>query len=185
VATEWDFVEAPSQMLEEWAWDVRVLRTFAHHYETGEPISAEIVERARRAREFGKGTYARQQMFYAMLSLRLHDRDPQGLDTTRMVQELQDEYSMFRYVDGTHFHASFGHLEGYSAIYYTYMWSLVIAKDLFSQFASADLLAPEIARRYRESILEPGGSAPAGELVQRFLGRPFGFEAFESWLGAC
>jgi thimet oligopeptidase len=183
ISTEWDFVEAPSQMLEEWAWDATVLQTFAHHYETGAPIPVDMVERARRGREFGRGTYARQQMFYAMLSLRLHDRDPQGVDTTQIVRDLQDEYSMFRYVDGTHFHASFGHLEGYSAIYYTYMWSLVIARDLFSQFASGDLLEPKVARHYRETVLEAGGSAPAAELVERFLGRPFGFEAFERWLG--
>ena len=184
IGTEWDFVEAPSQMLEEWAWDTRVLQSFARHYETGEPIPAPLVERARRAREFGKGTYVRQQMFYAMLSLRLHDALPEDLDTTQVVRELQDEYSMFRYVEGTHFHASFGHLEGYSALYYTYMWSLVIAKDLFSQFASDDLLAPATAGRYRESILAAGGSAPAADLVRRFLGRPFGFEAFEKWLAA-
>jgi thimet oligopeptidase len=182
ISTEWDFVEAPSQMLEEWAWDARVLRTFAQHHETGEPIPEELVERARAAREFGKGVYARQQMFYAMLSLRLHDGDPAGADTLDVVRDLQNEYSMFRHVDGTHFHASFGHLEGYSAIYYTYMWSLVIAKDLFSRFAPADLMDPEPARRYRACILEPGGSAPAAELVRRFLERDFSFDAFESWL---
>jgi thimet oligopeptidase len=184
INTEWDFVEAPSQMLEEWAWDVGVLQSFARHHETGAPIPADLVERARRAREFGKGIAARHQMFYAMLSLKLHGGDPAGIDTTQFVRELQNEYSMFRYVDGTHFHASFGHLEGYSALYYTYMWSLVIAKDLFSQFSPADLLAPAVARRYRDCVLAPGGSAPAAELVQRFLGRPFGFEAFENWLAA-
>jgi thimet oligopeptidase len=169
-------------MLEEWAWDTKVLQTFGRHYQTGEAIPAELVERARKAREFGKGTYVRQQMYYAMLSLRLHDGDPTGLDTTQLVRELQDEYSMFRYVDGTYFHASFGHLDSYSAVYYTYMWSLVIAKDLFSQFSSDDLFAPEVARRYRESILAAGGSAPAADLVRSFLGRPFGFDAFENWL---
>jgi len=105
-------------------------------------------------------------------------------DPTQLVRELQNEYSMFRYVEGTHFHASFGHLEGYSALYYTYMWSLVIAKDLFSAFSPTDLMAPATARRYRDSILAAGGSAPAGELVQRFLGRPFGFDAFEAWLAS-
>jgi thimet oligopeptidase len=184
IGTEWDFVEAPSQMLEEWAWDAGVLHSFARHVETGEALPADLVERARRARNFGKGTYARQQMFYAMLSLHLHDRDPAGLETTRVVRDLQDEYSMFRYVDGTHFHASFGHLEGYSALYYTYMWSLVIAKDLFSQFPEENLFDPEVAGKYRRCILDAGGSAPAAELVQRFLGRPFGYEAFETWLAA-
>jgi thimet oligopeptidase len=184
ISTEWDFVEAPSQMLEEWGWDVRVLQTFARHHETGEPIPAETVERMRRAREFGRGVYVRQQMSYAMLSLRLHDGDPTGVDTTALVRDVQNQYSMFRYVEGTSFHASFGHLDGYSAIYYTYMWSLVIARDLFSQFDARDLMAPGAARRYRESILAAGGSAPAAELVRRFLGRDFSFDAYEAWLNA-
>jgi len=184
ISTEWDFVEAPSQMLEEWAWDASVLRTFAHHHETGEPIPEELVLRARRAREFGKGIYVRQQMFYAMLSLRLHANDASGVDTTATVRALQNEYSLFRYVDDTFFQASFGHLDGYSAIYYTYMWSLVIAKDLFSRFRPENLLEPEVARLYRTHVLEAGGSAPAAELVQRFLGRPFSFAAYERWLNA-
>ena len=184
ISTEWDFVEAPSQMLEEWAWDARVLQTFARHHETDEPIPVETVERMRRAREFGRGVYVRQQMSYAMLSLRLHDSDPTGVDTTAVVRDVQNQYSMFRYVEGTSFHASFGHLDGYSAIYYTYMWSLVIARDLFSQFDARDLMAPATARRYRESILAAGGSAPAAELVRRFLGRDFNFDAYEAWLNA-
>ncbi len=184
ISTEWDFVEAPSQMLEEWGWDVRVLQTFGRHHETGEPIPAETVERMRRAREFGRGVYVRQQMSYAMLSLRLHGGDPTGVDTTAIVRDVQNQYSMFRYVEGTSFHASFGHLDGYSAIYYTYMWSLVIARDLFSQFDARDLMAPGTAGRYRDSILAAGGSAPAAELVRRFLGRDFNFDAYEAWLNA-
>jgi thimet oligopeptidase len=123
-------------------------------------------------------------MFYAMLSLSLYNRDPAGLDTVDLVRELQNEYSQFQYVDGTHFHLSFGHLDGYSAIYYTYMWSLVIAKDLFSHFHDSDLFDPEVARRYRDRVLAAGGSAPAARLVQDFLGRPYGFEAYEAWLNA-
>ena len=156
---------------------------FARHHETGEPIPADLVLRLRRASEFGKGTYVRQQMFYAILSLSLYSRDPEGLDTLDLVRKLQNEYSSFQYVDGTHFHLSFGHLDGYSAIYYTYMWSLVIAKDLFSRF-QADLFDPEVARRYRDGILATGGSAPAARLVQDFLGRPYAFEAYEAWLNA-
>ena len=184
ISTEWDFVEAPSQMLEEWGWDARVLRTFARHVETGEPVPEELVARMRKARGFGRGVYVRQQMYYARLSLRLHEEDPAALDTAAVVRDLQNQYSMFRYVDGTAFQASFGHLDGYSAIYYTYMWSLVIARDLFSQFDSKNLMAPDVARRYRDSILAAGGSAPAAELVQRFLGRPFSFDAYEAWLNA-
>jgi len=184
VATEWDFVEAPSQMLEEWVWDPGVLAGFARHVETGEPIPAELVERMRAADEYGKGLWVRQQAFYAAVSLELHRRDPTSLDVDGLVADLQGAYTPFRHVDGTHFHLSFGHLEGYSAIYYTYMWSLVIAKDLFGPFREAGLMDPVVARRYRREILEPGGSRPAAELVERFLGRPSSFEAWERWLEA-
>jgi thimet oligopeptidase len=184
VATEWDFVEAPSQLLEEWVWDPAVLGTFARHVETGEAIPAELVQRMRAADQFGKGLWVRQQMFYAAVSLELHRRDPEALDPARVVGELQEAYTPFRHVDGTFFHLSFGHLEGYSAIYYTYMWSLVIAKDLFRAFREDDLLDPEPAARYRRAVLEPGGSRPAAELVQAFLGRPFSFDAFSAWLDA-
>ena len=184
VRTEWDFVEAPSQMLEEWCWDAEVLAGFSRHIETGEPIPAAMVARMRAADEFGKGMRVRQQMFYAATSLSLHDRDPAGLDATALVAELQPRYTPFRAVPGTFFHESFGHLEGYSAIYYTYMWSLVIAKDLFTTFRREGLLNPAPALRYRKAVLEPGGSKKAADLVQDFLGRPYDFAAFEQWLDA-
>jgi thimet oligopeptidase len=184
VATEWDFVEAPSQMLEEWVWDPGVLAGFARHVETGEPIPAELVRRMKVADEYGKGLMVRQQMFYAATSLELHRRDPAGLDTTALVAEMQERYTPFRHVDGTYFQESFGHLDGYSAIYYTYMWSLVIAKDLFGPFREAGLMSAEPARRYRKAILEAGGSKPAAELVKDFLGRPSSFDAYEQWLNA-
>jgi thimet oligopeptidase len=184
VATEWDFVEAPSQMLEEWVWDAGVLAGFARHVETGAPIPEELVRRMKAADEYGKGLMVGQQMFYAATSLELHRRDPEGLDTTAVVAELQERYTPFRHVPGTYFHESFGHLDGYSAIYYTYMWSLVIAKDLFGPFRAAGLLDPGPARRYRKAILEAGGSKPAADLVKDFLGRPHAFEAYEAWLNA-
>ena len=184
VATEWDFVEAPSQMLEEWVWDPGVLAGFARHFETGAPLPADVVRRMKAADEYGKGLMVRQQMFYAATSLELHRRDPERLDTTALVAELQERYTPFRHVDGTYFHESFGHLDGYSAIYYTYMWSLVIAKDLFVPFREKGLMDPAPARRYRRAILEAGGSKPAAELVQDFLGRPHAFDAYEQWLNA-
>ncbi|MCH7529330.1 MAG: peptidase M3, partial [Candidatus Marinimicrobia bacterium] len=79
-------------------------------------------------------------------------------------------------------HCNFGHLDGYSAIYYTYMWSLVIAKDMFSLFEEAGLMDREVARRYRRTILEPGGTKPAAQLVRDFLGRDYSFDAFAKWL---
>jgi thimet oligopeptidase len=180
--TEQDFVEAPSQMLEEWTWDAPTLATFAKHYQTGEPIPASLVRQMRRANEFGKALTVRQQMVYARLSLSLYDRDPKTVDTTAMVKELVAKYLPYPFVEGTHMQTSFGHLDGYSAVYYTYMWSLVIAKDLFAQFDRANLLAPGVARKYRDTILAAGGSKPAASLLRDFLGRPFDFKAWEAWL---
>jgi thimet oligopeptidase len=179
VATEWDFVEAPSQMLEEWAWDASVLQVFALDAD-GTAIPTELVERMRAADEFGKGFLARTQMFYAALSYKLHVEVP--ADITRRLFELYPEYSLVAPLEGTHFHAGFGHLEGYTSAYYTYMWSLVIAKDLFSAFDADDLFAPDVARRYRDAVLAPGGSKDAADLVTDFLGRPYNTEAFSAWL---
>ncbi len=178
VSTEWDFVEAPSQMLEEWAWDAAVLRSFATDA-GGEPIPTALVERMRSAKEFGKGYLARTQMFYAALAYVLHQEVPDDVPGT--VRRLQERYDQFGYVPGTHFEASFGHLDGYTSAYYTYMWSLVIAKDLFSAFGE-DLFDPGVADRYRDCILAPGGSKDAADLVADFLGRPYSFEAFSEWL---
>ncbi|NMO16306.1 Zn-dependent oligopeptidase [Pyxidicoccus fallax] len=182
VRTEWDFVEAPSQMLEEWARDTASLQTFARHHQTGEPIPADVVAKMRRADEFGKGLWVRQQMFYAALSLELYRREPGSVDATALVRELQGKYTPFPYVEGTYFHLSFGHLDGYSSNYYTYMWSLVIAKDLFTVFQRKGLLDPAPAQAYRREVLEPGGSADAAKLVHAFLGRDYDFRAYEEWL---
>ncbi|MFS3128504.1 M3 family metallopeptidase [Nocardioides sp. Bht2] len=179
VATEWDFVEAPSQMLEEWAWDAEVLASFATDAD-GTPIPADLVARMRAAEGFGKGFLARTQTFYAAVSYLFHRERPE--DLTARLAELYDAYSLIKPVPGTHFHAGFGHLEGYSSAYYTYKWSLVIAKDLFSAFDPADLFAPEVAHRYRDLVLTPGGSRDAADLVTEFLGRPYTSGAFQAWL---
>jgi len=180
--TEWDFVEVPSQLMEEWAWDAEVLQRFARHHETGEVIPADLVDRLRRADFFGKGLQVRQQMYYASLSLRCHREDPASVDLERFQIGLQNHYSRFRYVDGTHFIASFGHLDGYSALYYTYMWSLVIEKDLAEVFKARGWMDAQTAARYRETILSQGGVRDAADLVTSFLGREYEFDAFERWL---
>jgi thimet oligopeptidase len=181
-ATEWDFVEVPSQLFEEWAWDYQVLQRFAVHHETGETIPEALVERMREARDFGRGLAVRHQMFYAALSFAYHNEQPDGLDSTALMKKLQNEYSLFRFVDGTYFQACFGHLNDYSALYYTYMWSLVIAKDAFQAFKESGTLSTRSAQRYREAVLAPGGSKDGGDLIRDFLGREYSFEAFERWL---
>ena len=179
VATEWDFVEAPSQLLEEWAWDAGVLQLFATDAD-GQPIPSELVARLKAAEEFGKGFMARTQMFYAALAYRFHLERP--VDPTALMLRLYDEYSLVKPLPDTHFYAGFGHLAGYTSGYYTYMWSLVIAKDLFSAFDPGNLLEPGVAARYRDAVLAPGGSKDAADLVADFLGRPYNTEAFATWL---
>jgi thimet oligopeptidase len=181
---ERDFVEAPSQMLEEWIWDPATLATFATHYQTGEPIPARLVLQMRRASEFGQGLEMRSQMVLARVSLSYHDRDPRRVDTTALWKDAHNRYLPYPHVDGTYRQMVFTHLAnpGYASAYYTYMWSLVIAKDLVSGFDAGNLSAAGAARRYRDTVFAPGSAKPAATLVRDFLGRPFTANAWESWL---
>ena len=181
VATERDFIEAPSQMLEEWAWDAGVLASFATD-DGGEPIPAELVATMRAAHELGRGLDIRVQLFYAAISVGIHADVPDDLST--YIDGLAKRYMPFERVPGTHKHTSFGHLadEGYGSSYYTYLWSLVIAKDLFSAFDPDDLMAADLAQRYCDTVLAAGGSRDAADLVESFLGRPTDTEAFDRWL---
>ncbi|MFO0594376.1 MAG: M3 family metallopeptidase [Myxococcaceae bacterium] len=181
VATEHDFVEAPSQMFEEWAWNFETLSRFAKNAK-GEVIPKPLVEKMRRADKFGLGTGVLQQMFYASVSLRFHQADPSKLDQLAMMKELQTKLTPFKYVEGTKMHTSFGHLIGYSAVYYTYMWSLVIAKDMLSAFEGKSLMDTKITYSYRDKVLARGGTKDAAELVKDFLGRETNFKAYEKYL---
>ncbi len=182
VATEWDFVEAPSQMLEEWAWDAQVLQKMARHHAIGKPISLTLIQRMRDANEFGKGLNTLQQMFYASLSLQYYHKSPESFNAHELLKSLQAKYSKFPHEEGTHFNLNFGHLDGYSAMYYTYMWSQVIAKDLLSPFKKDGMLNQEHALNYKNKILRAGGSKDADDLVKDFLDRPYKFDAFREWL---
>ncbi|MAE76659.1 MAG: peptidase M3 [Planctomycetes bacterium] len=180
---EWDFVEVPSQLYEEWAWDYDVLTICARHWDTDESIPKELVERMRSAEEYGKGLQTLTQMFFARVSLGLYESDPANIDPMARMIELKQELLPFPHEDDTCFLASFGHLNGYSAMYYTYMWSLVISKDLFSRFRG-NLMEPETAASYRREVLSRGGSKEAAAMVHSFLGRDYGFDAFADWLNS-
>lgn len=182
VATEWDFVEAPSQLLEEWSRSAEVLPAFARHYQTNEPVPLDLINKMRAANDFGKALQARQQTFYAALSANYFDKDPTSFEPLDLLKQLQAKYSYYPYSEGTHFNHNFGHLNGYSAMYYTYMWSLIIAKDLFEPFVQKGLMNADIAGRFRDTILRQGGSKDAAVMVEDFLGRPFKLDAFEAWL---
>ncbi|HEV8129375.1 MAG TPA: M3 family metallopeptidase [Candidatus Eisenbacteria bacterium] len=183
-ATERDFVEAPSQLLEEWTWDPKVLSTFAKHYKTGETIPAAMVEKMRKADAFGRAMSYATQTFYSAVSLNIYNRPAPEVNTDAVVAAAEPKYTPVPSMPGTHMQCSFGHLDGYSAIYYTYLWSQVIAKDLFSKFDRTKLLDPTVADRYRKVVLAPGGSKPAEALVRDFLGRDFNYKAFDEYVKA-
>ncbi len=179
---ESDFVEAPSQMLEEWMHDPKVLATFARNYQTNEPIPAELVARANRADAFGRGLWARFQLVYTSVSFDLHNMPPQEAQIETVFPQNIKRFVPFKPLEGDNQIASFTHLTGYSSAYYTYLWDKVIAEDFFSQFNRNDLLAPEVALRYRSTVLDKTGSMPANDLVKSFLGRPQALSAFKGWM---
>lgn len=182
ISTEWDFVEAPSQMLEEWAWRHETLSMFAFNATTREPIPEELVEKMLRARKFGESYHWARQTFLAAISLTYYSSDPATLDTTQTMIDLSRRYSPVPHMPDTHFQCSFGHLDHYSAVYYTYVWSKGIACDLYSAFEQRGMFDRNTARRYREKVLEPGGSRKASQLVRDFLGRDYTLDAFERYL---
>ena len=180
-----DFVEAPSQMLENWAWKKESLALFAKHYKTGAIIPDELVEKMIAAKNVNSGTKNLQQIYYGTLDFTFHDGfiPTEKETTTTIVKDLQNSITLYPYVEGTHFQASFGHLVGYAASYYGYKWSEVYAADMFSVFESEGMLNAEVGARYRKTILEPGGTKDPLILVSDFLGRKPNNKAFIDNLG--
>lgn len=176
-----DFVESPSQMLEEWAWNKDTLALFARHHDTNAPLPAPLHAAMLRSRGFGLAISTQRQLYLAALDQAYHTR-PVPLDTTKVLAEVHDAYTPFKYVEGTHFQASFGHLIGYDAGYYGYQWALSIAQDLFTRFKKEGLMNPKAAADYRANILAPGDSDDAAKLVERFLGRPPSEAAYKAFL---
>jgi thimet oligopeptidase len=177
INTEWDFVEAPSQMLEEWVWNYETISRFAYNSD-GEVIPEELLERMIAARDFGLGMGIRRQLSLAAMSMELYGSDPATIDVEEVFGRLTNEYTHFDEVPGSHFYANFGHLNGYSAIYYTYQWSNAIATDMLTRFEEQGLRNVEVAGAYRDIVLGGGGSRPAGELVTEFLGREISFKPY-------
>jgi thimet oligopeptidase len=182
ISCEWDFVEAPSQLLEEWAWDYGILKQFAVRGDTGEPISEDLVAKMRQADEFGKGVNTMRQLLLASLSFNYHNRDPKGIDLLKMVKDMHEKYSPCPYEKKTYIFANFGHLDEYGSGYYTYMWSMVLAKDMFTRFRKAGLLDGNTCADFTEKVLMPGGAVDAADMVKNFLGRDYSFDAFKAWL---
>jgi thimet oligopeptidase len=181
-ATEGDFIEVPSQMLEEFFRDEKLLQAFARHYQTGETLPSEIIRKMKLAGAFGRADWVRSQLYYTTLSLDLHDRNPAGLDLDSTTKQLYQSLQPWTWMEGNRMYASFGHLTGYSSNYYTYAFDKVIALDFFAQFDPEDLLGCEAGGRYRKLVLEQGGSKPGRQMVRDFLGRDEEFSSFSQWL---
>lgn len=174
-AVRWDFVEVPSLMFEEWARRGQSLAVFAEVCPECTPLSSAQIEQLAAARRFGAGMRYSRQWLFASYDLALHTGAPKSALAT---WEQMEGASRLGHVAETMMPASFTHIMGgYEAGYYGYMWSEVLALDMLSAF-NGNLLDPVVGRRYRRTILEPGGSRPPQELVEDFLGRKPSPEAF-------
>lgn len=176
---ERDFIEAPSQFLEEWVWDYDTLATFTTD-KAGRPIPRDLVAKMNRARKFLQGIDAKGQIFLSAVSLDFYTTSANDMDFDAEVRRAQERYSVYPYVAGTHMWAGFDHLNNYSASYYTYVWSKAIALDMFTRFQKAGLHDRATAMRYRRLVLEPGATRPAQQLVSDFLGRQFNLDAYKN-----
>jgi len=179
---EGDFVEAPSQMLEEMFRDKTIISSFAKDYKTGATIPADLFERMNAADAYGRGRWVQRQLLYSNYALQLHDRAPADVDFDALLQEDTKRFSPFTFVDGDRMYTSFTHLAGYASNYYTYVLDKVIAVDFFAQFDKGNLLDGPTAMRYRRTVLEPGATKPAAMLVKDFMGRPQSIDALKSWM---
>jgi thimet oligopeptidase len=176
--TEWDFVEAPSQMLENWVYDYDTLKQFGVNA-AGQPIPRDLVEKMNRARYFDLGMADMRQLGLSNIALQYYLR-PAPANLGDAAREYDAKYDMLPPAPGTQSQDSFPHLAGYGAAYYTYRWSIVIADDLFTEFQKNGLHDRATAERYRRLVLAPGGSKPAAELVSDFLGRPISIGAYKA-----
>jgi thimet oligopeptidase len=182
VTTEGDFVEAPSQMLEEMFHDPAILQGFAKDYKTGEVMPLDLISRMNRASYFGRASWVHQQLLYSTYALQVHDRSPDKVDFDALLKQDYARFNPYQFVDGDHFFAAFTHLTGYSSNYYTYVLDKVIAVDFFAAFDPKNILDGPTALRYRRTVLEPGSSKPAEQLVEDFLGRPASVDALKHWM---
>lgn len=180
---EWDFIEAPSQLFEEWARDPATLARFAFDPDTGKKAPDELLQRLKASSALGRPVSYLRQVALSSISLDLYAADPAGRDVSEATRAAHDRYAPEAMPAEYHFESAFGHLTGYSAIYYTYLWSLVIARDLLGPFfEKGSLTSPELAERYAREILVPGSTRPARELIRSYLGREFGYDAFDRWV---
>jgi len=180
-----DFVEAPSQIFENWTWDYESLKLFAKHYKTGEVLPKELFDKMLAAKNVGSGLANTQQVYYGIFDFTLHDKyDPTSSQpVVEVMKELQNKITLYPYLEGTQMFASFGHLMGYAAGYYSYLWALVYADDMFSIFDKNGIMDKATGLKYRDIILANGSSRDELEMVVEFLGRQPSQDAFFKAIG--
>lgn len=178
-----DFVEAPSQMLENWVWDKNILKRISKHYITGEPLSDELVDKMLSAKTYMENYANMRQMVLGTFDFRLHTEDQKDR-IVELYNEITTELLGIGLLPEHRWPAGFGHLAGgYGAGYYGYMWSKVYSCDMFTRFRDAGLLNREVGMEYRKKILEVGSSRDEMESVKDFLGREPNNAAFLEELG--
>ena len=178
-----DFMEAPSRFLEDYIFELTVLRRFAKHIETGAPIPEDLVKRLQAARDFGQGIQTEQSAVQSRQSLRLHDENATKRDSRTIAREVAARESRLAELEDSNWPNNWEHMgsEAYAASYATYLWSSVIAADIRSGFANG-LMDVARAHEYRDLVLAPGGNIPAADAVKSFLGRPYNSNAFKERL---
>ena len=178
-----DFVEAPSQMLENWVWDAGMLTRLSKHYKTGRSMPKDLIKRIIDARLFGEAWSVRSQLVLASLDLIIHTKGTK--DPVALYAELDKKLMGITPPKRQLWIAGFGHIaHGYDAGYYGYLWSRVYAEDMFSRFKKEGVLNPKTGRDYRHWILEKGSSMEEIDLVRGFLNRRPNNKAFLKSIGA-
>jgi Zn-dependent oligopeptidase len=181
-ATARDFVEAPSQMLENWVWDADIVGSLSGHYQDrSKKLPKELLDKMLAAKNVNSGLVHLRQLLFGSVDQNYHGVPPS--DTTVVYSRLAKDVAMIPTSPGTHPEASFGHLMGYDAGYYGYLWSKVYAEDMFSKFKAEGVLNPVLGRRYRVEILERGSSRDEMESLKAFLGREPDEDAFLESIG--
>lgn len=170
----WDFVELPSQIMENWLGEREALQLFAKHYETGLPLPEDLLQKVIRSKKFLAGWYGLRQLNLASLDMAWHDRDPAQIkDVAKFEDMATDRTRLLPSEEGVNTSCAFGHLfaGGYSAGYYSYKWAEVLDADAFEMFKSNGIFDANTAQKFRENILAKGGSKPPLELYKAFRGR--------------